>query len=94
MSAREKWSVSQPESYKEFDKSGRSTDKDTNIQGENELELFAPVDDPELGLETKTKKRSRSRKDKSEEEESSELGPNIMQKEITIERDSNTFTGW
>lgn len=88
MSGREKRNVSKPGSYKEFDKSGRDMDKDKESNtGQSELEIFAPTEDPDLGLESKLKKRNKSRKDRVEEEESSELGPDIPEKELAIERE-------
>lgn len=64
---REKRNTSQPESYRDFDRSGRtSNDKG---EGEDFVDYFAPSEDPVLGSEAKSKRKTRAKSKSVETEE-------------------------
>lgn len=93
MAAREKRSVSQPSSYREFDKAGKNSSAGKDIQGESEMDFFAPTEDPVLGSEIKNKRRNKSRR--AEGEESPERlahAPSIPEKEAAIAQEITART--
>lgn len=99
-SEREKRSTSQPESYKDFDRSGR-TSTENKGEGEDFIDYFAPSEDPVLGSETKGKKKLRARAKSAEAEEvipdnTEELVvPEVPEKEdsFSMEGDKNSGVG-
>lgn len=59
---------------------------EATTQGEIDpsADIFAPVNDPDLGQGVKAKKCTKSKREKPQEEESSPLGPTVVEKEIAI----------